>query len=202
MKRILCIMILSMLVVVLGACNGKETNTISLADLTEREDSILSMTTDQAFVFDFNVDDTYEEVLVMVERYEKGILVEDKIMEGGGAIKESGSIVFSTAPNLDNDNESTFTIGINSESDGESNKSSYSTSVTENKNLKNAMSTTGSIEEKNTPIKGEMILASICYTSDENGMTSLSSAFYENPKSNLHELKEFDVVYLLKSEFK
>lgn len=191
-----------MLVVVLGACNGKETNTISLAGLTEREDSILSMTTDQAFVFDFNVDDTYEEVLVVVEKYEKGILVEDKIMEGGGAIKESGSIVFSTAPNLDNDNESTFTIGINSESDGESNKSSYSTSVTENKNLKNVMSTTGSIEEKNTPIKGEMTLASICYTSDENGMTSLSSSFYEDPKSNMNELREFDVVYLLKSEFK
>ena len=47
-----------------------------------------------------------------------------------------------------------------------------------------------------------MVLASICYTLDEEGATSLSSDFYEDPKSNMDELKDFDVVYLLKGEFK
>ena len=201
MKKVLYIVLMTMIVVVLGACSGNETNTISVADMTEREKNILSLITDDAFLFDFDVDDTYQDVSVWVEKYESGKLVGEKINDTTAPVYGKGSLIFTVVQNPDDENQFTFTTGIKTEGDEESDLSSSSSLVTGKKGLENASITTRKVEES-LPLNGEMVLASICYTLDENGATSLSSDFYEDPKNNMDELKEFDVVYVMKAEFK
>lgn len=202
MKKILYIVLMTMLVVVLGACNDvNQTNSISVADLTDREKDILSLTTDDAFLFDFDVDDTYQDVSVWVEKYESGKLVGEKINDTTAPVNGKGSLIFTRVQNPDDENQFTFTTGIKTEGDEESDLSSSSSLVREKKGFENASITTRKVEES-LPLKGEMVLASVCYTLDENGATSLSSDFYEDPKSNMNELKKFDVVYVMKAEFK
>ena len=202
MKKILYTALLTMLVIVLGACNDNKTNTISVADLTDREDDILSMITEQSFLFDYNVDDTYQEVAFWVEKYESGKLVEKINNEANAPIHGSGSLIFATAPDPDDENQFTFITGLKNEDakDGDI-IPSFSGSVTGKKELDKAMWRTQVIQ-KNVPIKGEMILASLCYTFDDNGITRSSTDFNEDPESYMDELKEFDVVYLIKGEFK
>ncbi|QUW23614.1 hypothetical protein JSQ81_08980 [Sporosarcina sp. Marseille-Q4063] len=79
MKRFF--IIVALLVFVLSACvtNNAKSNTISAVGLTERENAILSTTSDISFVFDFNTDSEYKEVSVWIEKYELGKLVDDKI---------------------------------------------------------------------------------------------------------------------------
>ena len=201
MKKMLYTALVAMLVIVLGACSGNETNTISVADLTDREEEILSLTTNDAFLFDFNIDDTYQEVSFWVEKYESGKLVGKKINDATAPVYGNGSLMFARTQNPDNENQFTFMTGIKTEGDDESDQSSFSSLVTEQRELEDASITTGKISEP-LPIQDEMVLANICYTLDEDGATSLSSDFYEDPKSNMDELKDFDVVYLLKGEFK
>ena len=201
MKKIVYTALMTMLVIVLGACNGNQTNIISGVDLTEREKDILSMTTNNAFLFDFTVDDTYQDVSFWVEKYESGKLVGEKINDATAPVYGNGSLIFARVQNPDDENQITFTTGIKTENDDESDFSSFSSSVPEKKGLENALISTRKIEES-LPLKDEMVLASICYTLDEDGATSLSSDFYEDPKSYMDELKEFDVVYLIKVEFK
>lgn len=47
-----------------------------------------------------------------------------------------------------------------------------------------------------------MVLASLCYSSSEAVMQTLSTDFYRDMDSHLHELENYDVVYLVKAEFK
>lgn len=49
--------------------------------------------------------------------------------------------------------------------------------------------------------QGELVLANICYSNDENGVSSLITDFYKDPAGNINKLKEYDVAYLLKAEF-
>lgn len=81
MKRSLFTPILILLVASLGACdryNSKSENTLFEANLTEREQGILSATAEKSFVFDFNTDGKYKKVSVWVEKYESGKMVGDK----------------------------------------------------------------------------------------------------------------------------
>jgi len=48
----------------------------------------------------------------------------------------------------------------------------------------------------------ENVLATIAYSNNEFGISSISNDFYENPKANLDELSEYDVAYLFKAVFK
>ena len=79
MMRVLFFAMLTSLVLSLVACDDSNSNlkinTVSDAKLTEREKVILSSMADKSFVFDFKVDDKYEEVAVWVEKYESGNLV-------------------------------------------------------------------------------------------------------------------------------
>ncbi|UOQ48715.1 hypothetical protein MUN88_00695 [Gracilibacillus caseinilyticus] len=62
-------------------------------ELTEREEAILSITSDQSYVFDFDVDNKYKEVVVWVEKYETGKLANDKIIDFKTVIENNGSII-------------------------------------------------------------------------------------------------------------
>lgn len=59
----------------------------------------------------------------------------------------------------------------------------------------------GSFPGENISLDGQVILASICYSNDRTGISSFSNGFYSNADGQMNELKNYDVVYLLKVEF-
>ena len=113
MKRLFTKLIIVLLFVVLSACNSSSnsnTNTLSVAELTERENAILATTADKSFVFDFETDGEYKEVSVWLEKYEAGELVDDRLSEITTNINENGSIIFSNTKSNNREKQETFAI--------------------------------------------------------------------------------------------
>lgn len=177
------------------ACVGNKiaTNTISSSDLTEREEVLLASTSDQSFVFDFNVDGTYKQVNLWVEKYEFGKKVGEPLAGIGVGVEKKGTIIFST-PKMSNKNELMFNISV----DGNGLASGGSGLEIVKKNLTKI---SGSRLMKDHPISGKLVLAAICY-SKETSMQSLSDDFYTDADRNIDEIRDYDVVYLVRSEFK
>lgn len=196
MKRLFALV--ALLVFVLGACanNNSKSNTISAVELTERENAILSTTSNKSFVFDFNVGSDYKEVSVWVEKYESGKLVNDAISSLITDVEEKGSIIFATTNPYDSGKKQTFNIGIS----GNGGMSSINNSETTSDDLDAMVSILNNLEGKDHSIEGELLLANIAYSSGET-MSSLSTDFYEDFEENMKELEKYDVVYLLKAEF-
>ena len=199
MKRIFTKLIIVLLLFVLNACNNSDfnSNTISVAKLTDRENTILSTTSDKSFIFDFEIEGEYKEVSVWIEKYEVGELVDDRLSEITTQINESGSIIFSNPKTSNTEKQHTFNIGIGSNGSTES-ISGYDTNTID---LDNMASVWGSFPEELPLKQDELLLANICYSNDEHGMSSLTTEFYEDLEGNINKLKEYDVAYLLKAEF-
>ncbi|MGD7018494.1 hypothetical protein ACQCVC_20690, partial [Bacillus altitudinis] len=81
MKSISAILGIVLLAISLNACddNSPQSNTLSVAEPTERENAILATTADRSFVFDFSIDSEYKEASVWIEKYEAGTLADDQI---------------------------------------------------------------------------------------------------------------------------
>ncbi|MEC5424723.1 hypothetical protein QGM71_14640 [Virgibacillus sp. C22-A2] len=196
-KKILAILLLVLLVFALGACNNdSNSNTISSAELTARENAILSTTSDKSFVFDFNIDSEYKEISVWIEKYELGKLVDDKLSHVTTEVEQGGSIIFATSKN-DNEKKNTINIGI----DSNGGTASISGFDTNSNGIEKMSSVWGNFQGKKTLNEGEVVLANISYSNDENGMSSLTADYYDDVESHMNELKEYDVAYLLKAEF-
>ncbi|MBE1553842.1 hypothetical protein [Sporosarcina limicola] len=197
MKKLFSIVALS--VCMLSACvtNDSQSNTISTVELSERENAFLTITSDKSFVFDFDIDDEYKVLSVWVEKYEFGKLVDDKISSIITPVEKSGSIIFATAKADHSRNQQTFNIGISS-NDSTRSISSFDDNAA---GVDKMSSVWSDFQEKNMPIEGEVVLASICYSSNESGMSSLRNDFYKDVDGHMSELEEYDVVYLLKAEF-
>ncbi|MGG4265902.1 hypothetical protein [Peribacillus simplex] len=191
-KKVFLSIIISLLLLSLVACNANENN-LSVPELTAREDAILANTSEHSFLFDFNVDDTYKEMTVWVEKYEFGKLVEDEKGRMTG-IEKNGTIIFTTSRTDDEQNLSFFNISIQSD-DGVT-TGSYSEKIAEKDS-----SVSGSIETINMLNTNKLVLASICYLNGDEGMHSLSNDFYNDMDSHINELKDYDVAYILRSEF-
>lgn len=199
MRRLLYSVMLTLLMLALVACDegnsNLKINTVSDAKLTEREKIILSSTADQSFVFDFNADDKYKDVAVWVEKYESGNLV-GEVNRISTEIKNKGTIIFTTSKTTEESNQALFTISINS--DG-STGTGWSPETITKEDLGIVW---GSNPLDNISIMDKMVLASICYSKSEEGISTLSTDFYSDVDSHMNELKNYDVVYLLRSEFK
>ncbi|WP_368654594.1 hypothetical protein AB4Y30_06060 [Ornithinibacillus sp. 4-3] len=195
MKKLFVLLLLGLLSLVLVACSQKdmESNTIATSELTEREKAILSTTSDKSFVFDFNIDSEYEEITVWVEKFESGILVDDGLGHITTQAGENGSIIFTTSKN-DNEKQNIFNIGISTDE-------STSSIIISDTALEEMASVWNHIPEEKSLANGEVVLANICYSDDENGMQSLTTDFYDDVDGHMGELAEYDVVYLLKAEF-
>ncbi|MED4531792.1 hypothetical protein [Metabacillus fastidiosus] len=201
MRRVLFFAVLTLFVFSLVACNddnsNSEINTVSRAELTEREEMLLLSTADQSFVFDFNVEDKYKEVAVWVEKYESGNLVEEANYVFSMEINKTGTIIFSIPPHKSRDSgEVLSTISINS--DGTTGKGWGPAIMTKD----DFEFVSGSNPLGSLPVKDKMILASICYSSSKDGVSTLSTDFHADMDRHMDELKKYDVVYLLRSEFK
>lgn len=201
MRRGLFFVILTVLMISLVACNGEDSkkvkaNAISSANLTEREEALLSGPADQSFVFDFNAGDQYKEISVWVEKYESGKLV-GKLNRMSTEIKNTGMMVFSTAKVNEENNQSRFSISVHSD-DATSTAWSPETMKDDNFSIVSGSNTLDNISIKDKNI----VLASIAYSSSEEGPNSLTNDFYEDIDSHMNELKNYDVVYLLRCTFK
>lgn len=192
MRRRLFWVLFMLLVISLVACSSK-TNIITDAVLTERENMILSATANQSFVYDFKVDDHLKEVDIWVEKYELGTFVKE-INHISTEVNQKGTIIFTTSHPTEENNQSLFTVSI--DSDG-----ATSTGWSQETVAMDLSALWASSPLNNMPITGKMTLASICYSSKDE-IPSLTTEFFNDAEKHKSELKKFDVVYLLKSEFR
>ena len=98
MKRFIFTSFILFVFLTLSACgeNSEKANTMMKADLTERENAILSTSSSNAFVFDYNVDSDVKKASVWIEKYEFGKLVEEHIGHITSDIQDEGSIIIIT----------------------------------------------------------------------------------------------------------
>ncbi|MDE5414262.1 hypothetical protein [Alkalihalobacterium chitinilyticum] len=199
MKKLVNITIVTMLAFTLSACgNNVESNTIVNAELTDREKGILLITSDQSFVFDFNIDSEYTEASVWIEKYEFGKLVDEQTGPLISKITNNGSIIFTITESEALDNQQLFNIGISSDGGAASLKTFDTISI---KGTDGMSSVWGSINEEMDIINENLVLASIRYSWGEGSMGSLSSEFYKDVEGQINEIENFEVVYLLRSKF-
>ncbi|MCM3742164.1 hypothetical protein M3210_18175 [Oceanobacillus luteolus] len=198
MNRLCSKLLMALFLLFLCACNnGNSTeNKISVAELTDRENAILSTTSDKSFVFDFELDDEYTKVSVWIEKYEAGELVDDQLMELTSQVNKDGSIIFSNPKDSTREEYLPFYIGIGNDGSVAS-ISSYDNHV---QDLEEMASVWGSFPEEITFEQEELLLAGICYSDNENGISSLTTDFYQNPEGHISDLKDYNVVYLLKAK--
>lgn len=195
MKRISLVISFALFIVCLGACNKEiqATNTIAEAKLTDKEKFLLSSTSDKSFVFDYSVDKKYKKVSLWVEKYEFGKLVEEKLNNILTEIDNKGTIIFSVSPTLIDEKGSTFNISVGS-------VGGHSGSSTRQMIPTGMASTWGSNPSESVQISDKMVLASICYSNGQS-MSSLTKDFYSEINNRLNEIKNYDVVYVLRAEF-
>ncbi len=199
MKSISAILGIVLLAISLNACddNSPQSNTLSVAEPTERENAILATTADRSFVFDFSIDSEYKEASVWIEKYEAGTLADDQINKLTAPVAKSGSIIFAASKTNDNQKQLLFNIGVTSNG-----STGSAIGFDENSTVLDSMSSVwGSFQGEITPTEGEAVLASICYSDSDADMSSLTSEFYNNADGHLSELEKYDVVYLIKTEF-
>jgi hypothetical protein len=196
MKRLFTLV--ALLIFVLSACvnNNAKSNTVSAVELTERENAIISTTSDKSFVFDFNIDSDYKELSVWVEKYESGKLVNDAISSLITDVEGNGSIIFATSKPDENGKQQTFNIGIS----GNGSIVSVSNLETNSADLNAMSSVWDNLQGKNNSIEGELVLANIGYSSD-GSMSSLTTDFFKDVEGHMDELEKYEIAYLLKAEF-
>jgi len=186
----------------LSACdNGNSNsklNTISPADLNERESTIISTTSHDAFVFDYKIEG-YKEVGVWVEKYESGKLVDDELIKMTTEINESnGTIILATSKTGGERKDQIYNIGVGDEGG----TSSTFILVEEIKDVEDQSIISGQLADEKTlnDDNEENVLATIAY-SDNGSTTFISNDFYEDPEANIDELNQYRAVYLLKAKF-
>lgn len=197
MKKIFLSISISLLSLSLVACKAdvpKPENILSVPELTAREKAILESSSEHSFLIDFKVDDTYKEMSVWVEKYEFGKLVEDEKGRMTTGVEKNGTIIFTTSKTDDDQDQSMFNTSIQND-DG-----LVSATYPESIDRKDS-SVWGSPDKININSTTKLALASICYSSGNEGIRSLSTDFYGDMDGHMDELKEYDVVYLLRSEF-
>lgn len=206
MKRLFIILIGAMLTFTLSACwnNDLKSNTIVNTELTVREKAILSTTSNQSFVFDFNIDDEYKEIAVWLEKYEFGKLIEERMGYVTTEVIDNGygSIIFTSIEPNDIDNQTFFKIGINSNRGTDSVTGATTISdVVSTKGVDGRLSVQGNIIGEIDITNEQMVLASIGFSWDEDSIVSFSPDLYSDDERRSIGLENYEVAYLLKSTF-
>lgn len=187
-----------LLVILLSACSKSSANTITSVDLEAREDAIVSITSSEAFVFDFNVVPEYTEVSLWVEKYELGALVDEKVGYMSTETQNSGSLIIATSKSNDQSHAQEFNVGVMNE--GSVGSASFSDD--NQPNVEGLLKITGGFSGEKEVTDEEIVLAAITYSSNEGGSSSLTTRYYQNPKDHMDELDKYDRVYLFKAKFK
>lgn len=193
-KRKFYLMMVGVVFLLAGCIEGSmKTNSVIQAKLTDRESAILSATSKEHFVYDFNVDDSYKNLTVWVEKYEAGKLV-GEVNRVSSEISKEGTIIFANSNTSESIDPTLLSITIHSD---RSSATGWTSEVMNEEELSSIWESYPL--EDGISIDDELILASISYSSSETGMRTLSEEFYKDGK--IDELANYEVVYVLKCLF-
>lgn len=189
--------LLLLFVLVLAACSSETgENKVKPTKLTDREEVLLTTLTNTLFMFDYDVTSDVSEVRVWAEKYEAGKLVDEHLADLMTEVtEETGTIVIAVIDHSDESKTQQHHIGIGDTS------GSGSTVVTDelSKDASPMMSVWGDMEGERSFATGEeVILATVAYSSEDTGMSSLSNEFYENADVDTEALVDYDFVYVYK----
>ncbi|WP_182200649.1 hypothetical protein [Paraliobacillus salinarum] len=170
-------------------------NELKLITRTEREEAIIYTLADQAFIFEFQVDESYKDLKVWVETYQLGEKQDNDKHVKDATITKSGTIIFSNTA-VGGENMNNQRVGIISDNGG--GYTSYATELTmfdENGYAMIPAVNDTAIEVTEEPI----ILAGLLYGEDE--VQSLAPEFFNGRSENKDGLKDYELAYILKAQF-
>lgn len=177
-------------VLLLSACSNSAVNTLTSVELTEREEAVLATTSELSFLFDFEVDDTYKELSLWLEKYEDGEFIK-RISDMSSPISKEGMMIFAFTEYSDEDENTTlqnFTVGINSNDGVTGSHRSHDVLDTSELN-----SVWGNFSGERKISDEEEVLAYVAYSSSDNSLNSLSTGFAEAPQDSMEELNQYGV---------
>lgn len=203
MKKILLIFSLLAVALMLTACVNSDDihlNSIGQADLSERDDMLLSLGGSRYFAFDFRADETYGYIKTWIERYENG--KKTKTFGRMTTRLEPGKAgMFVVLMNEKDFARNDWTMAISSGRSLSNDESTQDNPIMEAGNCGSAPF----INQRDSKIEGEEVaLAGIFYDSMQDGtgaVNSISQEYLNDPESHQNELENLDLVFIVKSEF-
>ena len=211
MKRLKILMTVGLLTTVLYGCeesiasekSRQKDNTISsVQSFSDRENTILTTAAETAMVFDFQLANQYKELKVWIEKYRFGKLIDDKSsLSGTDSFKDSGTIVFAAPRSVEEDMPFTYQIGI-----GNNGQFMTTAQTDENQTKDDQFEKMGMVwgsleEEKSIPDNEDFLLGYIGLSSDDSGISSVSSELFHKLGNEQEELQDYDIAYLIKARF-
>ena len=118
MKRCLLVLAIFFMALSLVSCatdfQGEDINTISEAQLTDKEKSLLSAANEHFFVFDYHVNSEYKKISAWVEKYEFGKKVESTTGKIFSLLNDNrnGTVLFTANEASPNSSEVDVIFGI------------------------------------------------------------------------------------------
>lgn len=196
-KWAMVLLLTSLMSACTNVAGGTKENTIREAELSDREQAILTTTSERSLVYDFNMDISKKVAHVRIEKYEFGNLVEEDFVHTSTEIEETGSIVVTNTNSMADQNQILLNVGI---------ASNDSTGALKTYDEINNEMAGASIHENAAAdgidySEGEVIIGSFAYSWDESGMSSIPQSFYEDPEANVQEIEEYELLYLIKASF-
>ncbi|MGD7044646.1 hypothetical protein [Jeotgalibacillus proteolyticus] len=194
MKKRLLISLLAA-IPLLNACNEEELNTVRKAELSDREMSILSVSSTDYTIFDFSAGDEVSEVNVWIEEYENGEFIKN-VADISVPVSNEGFIVFSSNDvYMDDPDKNLLSINLGVTNEDGSGSTSFKVEPPEN-----ASRISGDYLDETLPFEGEMVLSYFAYSNDDI-VSSLAESYFEDPDGNTELLKQYDAVYVMKGKF-
>ncbi|PWU68250.1 hypothetical protein [Gracilibacillus dipsosauri] len=172
----------------------KEENVIVQANLTAKENGILTTTTDQFLITDFNLIGEDNKVSIRFEKYKSGKLIKKWDSISTEKIGD-GTIVLTFSTNSEDGNQLEIRSGIISKGSTSSNIMYDHLKYSESEYLLGLSDSPLLMEQK---VKEEMLIGSFLFQIEGDSIESPRPEFYQSLKENLDE---YDVVYLIWAEF-
>ena len=192
--RLTALTLFAILILTLTACSGKKMNTIQVADLSEREEAILSTFANDQMIFDFRLRDEFKGLSIWVEKYESGQKTEERFIDFTAQVEQEGTIIFGISSV-----EGNRVVHVAGQS--EERTSSVTVPELDTNDLEKMARMSGPFTGDSDWDGKERVLGDICYSAGPR-MQGLSTDFYDDPASHVDELKQYEVAYLLKAEAK
>ena len=193
-RKVIGILLIILILLTFVACSSQP-NMVTVAELTEREELILSTTTDQYFVYDFYSEDKgSKELSIWMEKYEAGKQVGEKQNHTSAQVNQEGTIMITMQDHKETQQKSTHLV-IQDQSG--TSMVSFNDTIAE---IEFAASLSGNLQDELQINDEEVVLGYVAYTM-ASSISGLTLDFYGDPQSNMKELEKYDLVYLIKAQF-
>ncbi|MBD7909492.1 hypothetical protein [Sporosarcina gallistercoris] len=126
------------------------------------------------------MNEEFNEAMVWVEKYEKGILADDPVSSLSSPVDNNGMIIFSMQRPISEFDKTIVNVSISND-EGSSSGQNLDDQPKKFEEMSSAYST---FDGEAKFVGDELILATICF-SKNNEMGSLTTEYYENPEAHL-----------------